>query len=343
MNPVTWGILGAANIALTKVIPGMQKGRLSRVMAIASRSPEKARSAAVSLGIPRAYGSYEALLDDPEVEAIYIPLPNHLHVPWSIRAVEAGKHVLCEKPIALTAAEAVQLRDAAARARVLVGEAFMVRAHPQWLEVKRLIESERIGALQLMHGHFSYGRRHSDDVRSRREYGGGILLDIGCYPINIARWMFGQEPIAAVAAIDRDRGVEDGVDWLTSGMLRFETGQATFSSAGQLVLHQRVHLFGEQGWIDVENPFTASPTKPARIFVYDGPRPGAEAAERIDIEPVDQYTLQGDQFSAAIRGVAGADVPCSIEDGIANMIVIDALFRSAETGRWERTDAISER
>jgi len=315
LKPVTWGVLGAANIALTKVVPGMQKGRLSRVVAIASRSAEKARSAAESSGIPSAYGSYEALLDD----------------------LEAGKHVLCEKPIALTAAEAVRLRDAAAGAGVLVGEAFMVRAHPQWFEVKRLIETGRIGALQLMHGHFSYGRRDPHDVRSRREYGGGVLLDIGCYPINIARWMFGREPVAAVAAIDRDR--ESGVDLLTSGMLRFHGGQATFSSAGQLVNHQRVQLFGERAWIDVETPFTASPAKPARIFVYDGNPRGADTAERIDLEPVDQYTLQGDRFSSAIRGVEGAHVPCSIEDAVANMMVIDALFRSAETGRWEKTQA----
>jgi predicted dehydrogenase len=203
-EPVRWGVLGAARIALDKVIPSMQAGELSRVVAIASRSTEKARAAAESLGIDRAYGSYQALIDDPDVEAIYNPLPNHLHVPWSIRAVRAGKHVLCEKPIGLSAREAVELRDAARQAGVLVGEAFMVRCHPQWVETRRLIDSGRIGTLQLVHGHFSYARRDATDVRSRLEYGGGALMDIGCYPITIARWMFGCEPLAAVAAVDRD-------------------------------------------------------------------------------------------------------------------------------------------
>ena len=331
MNPVRWGVLGAANIAIAKVIPAMQQGRLSRVVAIASRSPEKSREAAKALGIERAYGSYEALLEDAEVEAIYNPLPNHLHVPWSIRAVKAGKHVLCEKPIAMTAAQAEQLRAAAARTGMLVGEAFMVRSHPQWLAVERLIASGRIGSLQLIHGHFSYGKRDRHDVRSRVEYGGGVLLDIGCYPITIARWMFGREPVAAVATIERDP--EFGVDRLTSGMLRFHDGQATFSCGGELVAYQRVELYGERGRIEVEIPFTPPPTSRSRILVDDGSRFAAESAERIEIDAVNQYTLQGDQFSAAIRGVGTA--PCTIDDAIANMRVIDALFRSADTGRFE--------
>ena len=331
VNPVRWGVLGAANIAVAKVIPAMQQGRFSRVVAIASRSPEKSREAAQALGIARAYGSYEALLQDAEVEAIYNPLPNHLHVPWSIRAVEAGKHVLCEKPIALTAAQAEELREVAARTGVLVGEAFMVRSHPQWLAVRRLIASGRIGRLQLIHGHFSYGKRDRNDVRSRVEYGGGVLFDIGCYPITIARWMFGREPVGAIATIERDP--EYGVDRLTSGILRFDDGQATFSCGGELVPHQRVELYGDRGLIEVEIPFTPPPTSRARILVDDGSRFAAESAERIEIDAVNQYTLQGDQFSAAIRGVGA--VPCTIDDAIANMRVIDALFRSAETGRFE--------
>jgi predicted dehydrogenase len=331
VDPVRWGVLGAANIAVAKVIPAMQQGGLSRVVAIASRSPEKSRQAAQALGIARAYDSYEALLEDDEVEAIYNPLPNHLHVHWSIRAVEAGKHVLCEKPIALTAAQAAELRDAATRSGKLVGEAFMVRSHPQWLAVERAIASGRIGSLQLIHGHFSYGRRDRSDVRSQVEYGGGVLFDIGCYPITIARWMFGREPVAAIATIGRDP--EYGVDRLTSGMLRFDDHQATFSCGGQLVPHQRVELYGDRGRIEVEIPFTPPPTSRSRILVDDGSRFAGESAERIEIDAVNQYTLQGDQFSAAIRGVGA--VPCTIDDAIANMRVIDALFRSAETGRFE--------
>jgi predicted dehydrogenase len=321
-------VLGAARIALDKVIPSMQAGELSRVVAIASRSTEKARAAAESLGIDRAYGSYQALIDDPDVEAIYNPLPNHLHVPWSIRAVRAGKHVLCEKPIGLSAREAVELRDAARQAGVLVGEAFMVRCHPQWVETRRLIDSGRIGTLQLVHGHFSYARRDATDVRSRLEYGGGALMDIGCYPITIARWMFGCEPLAAVAAVDRDP--EFHVDRITSGLLRFDAGIATFDCGGAMAAHQRMELFGDHGRIQLDLPFTPRATERCRIVIHDGTRTDGDVVE---IDAADQYTLQGDRFSAAIRG--RGEVPSSIDNAIANMAVIDALFRSAETGRWE--------
>ncbi len=328
VEPVRWGVLGAARIALDKVIPSMQEGDLSRVVAIASRSADRARAAASALEIDRAYDSYDALLADPDVEAIYNPLPNHLHVPWSIRAVQAGKHVLCEKPIALSASEAIELRDAARQAGVLVGEAFMIRSHPQWSAARRFIENGRIGPLQLVHGHFSYPRREETDVRSRVDYGGGALLDIGCYPIVIARWMFGAEPVAAVAAIDRDP--EFQVDRITAGLLRFERGIATFSCGGSMVAHQRMELFGERGRMQFDLPFTPRSTERCRIMIDDGSRSGVEILE---IDAANQYTLQGDRFSAAIRGAG--DVPSSIDSAIANMQVIDALFRSAETGRWE--------
>jgi predicted dehydrogenase len=321
-------VLGAARIAVDKVIPSMQGGRLSRVVGIASRSVDRARAVATALGIDRSYDSYDALIDDPDIEAIYNPLPNHLHVPWSIRAARAGKHVLCEKPIALSAKEAVELRDAARDAGVLVGEAFMVRAHPQWIETRRLMESGRIGALQVVHGHFSYSRRDASDVRSRVEYGGGALLDIGCYPITIARWMFGAEPRSVAAAIDRDP--EFHVDRITSGLLRFDAGFATFTCGGAMVPHQRVELFGDRGRIQLDLPFTPRATERCRILIDDGSRAGAET---IEIDAANQYTLQGDRFSAAIRGEG--QVPVSIDDAIANMAVIDALFRSATSSRWE--------
>ena len=331
MKPVQWGVLGAANIAVEKVIPAMQKGSLSRVVAVASRSLEKAQQAADRHGISRAYGSYEALLSDPDVEAVYNPLPNHLHVPWSIRAVDAGKHVLCEKPIAMNVTEAIALGRAATHAGVLVGEAFMVRSHPQWHEVRRRVSAGQIGDLQLIHGHFSYGRRPPADVRNRIEYGGGVLMDIGCYPITIARWMFGREPVAVIAAIERDP--ETGVDHLTSGMLNFGSGHATFSCGGQMVPHQHVELFGERGRIDIDIPFTPSTERPARVLIDDGLR-RPSSTELLEFPAVDQYTLQGDEFSAAIRGVG--TVPTGIDDAIGNMKVIDALVKSAENGRWSQ-------
>ncbi len=196
LEPVRWGILGAANIAVKKVIPAMRASRLAVPVAIASRDIAKARAAAAALGIPRAYGSYEELLADADVEAVYNPLPNHLHVPWSIRAAQAGKHVLCEKPIALSASEARTLLAARDANHVQIAEAFMVRTHPQWQEVERVIASGRVGGLRLMTAHFSYYRRDPADIRSQLAWGGGALMDVGCYPIFIARWMFGAEPDA---------------------------------------------------------------------------------------------------------------------------------------------------
>ena len=331
-EPVRWGVLGAANIALHRVIPALQASTHMRVVAIASRDAEKSRAAATAFGIPRAYGSYEELIADPDVEAIYNPLPNHLHVPWSIRAAEAGKHVLCEKPIALTAAEARQLLDVRDRTGVQIAEAFMVRAHPQWAAVRELIAEGRIGELRLVDGHFSYFRRDPSDIRSRLEWGGGALMDIGCYPITLSRWLFGEEPTGVIATVDRDPDMQ--IDRLASGLLRFPSGQATFSCAGQLVSHQRMQVFGTEGRIEIEIPFNAPANHECRIFVDDGSKFGGASAETITLPAVDQYRLQGERFSEAVRGIGA--VPVSLEDAISNMAVLDALFRSATSGRWEQ-------
>ena len=330
---VRWGVLGAANIGVKKVIPAMQRGARTHVVAIASRDLAKAEAAASTLGVPRAYGSYEELLADPEIEAIYNPLPNHLHVPWTIRAAEAGKHVLCEKPIALSASEARQLLDVRARTGVHIGEAFMVRNHPQWLAARELVESGRIGELRVVAGHFAYFRRDPNDVRSVPEWGGGGLMDVGCYPITMSRWLFGEEPDAVIGIIDRDPELR--VDRIASGLMRFPSGgQATFTSAMQLVHYQRMQLHGTSGRIEVQIPFNAPNDRPTRIFVDDGREVGDRSAETIEFPIVDQYTLQGDNFSAAVRGEGS--VPVSVEDAVANMAVIDAIFRSADTGKWER-------
>jgi predicted dehydrogenase len=330
-SPVRWGVLGAANIALNKVIPAMQRGRASRIVAIASRDLAKARAAADRLGIPRAYGSYEELLADPDVEAVYNPLPNHLHVPWSIRAADAGKHVLCEKPIALSAAEARALLAARDRTGVQIGEAFMVRTHPQWERVRELIDADRIGELRVIVGHFSYYRRDFNDIRSRLDFGGGALMDIGCYPITLSRWLFDAEPLEVIAQIERDPDMQ--VDRLASGMLRFAAGQASFTCSGQLVPHQRMQIFGTRARIEVEIPFNAPPDSACRIYVDGGGDLAGRGRETIELPVVDQYTLQGDRFSDAIRGAG--QVPVRLEDAIGNMAVIDALFRSADTRRWE--------
>ena len=329
--PVRWGVLGAAHIAMSKVIPAMQRSPMTPVVAIASRDAEKARAAAWQLGIPRAYGSYEELLADPEIDAIYNPLPNHLHVPWSIRAAEAGKHVLCEKPLALSAADARQLLQVRDRTGVQIGEAFMVRAHPQWAAVRELIAEGRIGELKAIAGHFSYFRRDRADVRSRPEWGGGALMDVGCYPITLARWLFNAEPIEVTGVLEYDP--EFNVDRVGSGLLRFPTGQATFTCGSQLVAYQSMQIYGTEGRIAAQIPFTPPFDQPSRLVIDDGSAFAGAAAEEIEFPAVDQYRLQGERFSEAVRGIG--HVPTTLEDAIGNMAVIDAIFRSAKSRRWE--------
>ena len=331
LEPVRWGILGAAHIAVSKVIPAMQRSPMTPVVAIASRDGAKAQAAAAHLGIPRAYGSYDELLDDPDVDAIYNPLPNHLHVPWSIRAAEAGKHVLCEKPLALSAADARQLLRVRDRTGVQIGEAFMVRAHPQWAAVRELIAEGRIGELKAIAGHFSYFRRDRADVRSRPEWGGGALMDVGCYPITLARWLFNAEPIEVTGVLEYDP--EFKVDRVGSGLLRFPTGQATFTCGSQLVAYQSMQIYGTEGRIEARIPFTPPFDQPSRLLIDDGSEFAGAAAEEIEFPAVDQYRLQGERFSEAVRGVG--HVPTTLEDAIGNMAVIDAIFRSAKSRRWE--------
>jgi predicted dehydrogenase len=330
-QPLRWGVLGAANIAVRKVIPAMRASPRACVVAVASRDIEKAQRAAAALDVPSAYGSYEELLADPNVDAIYYPLPNHLHVPWSVRAANAGKHVLCEKPIALTSDEARTLMEARDRNRVVIAEAFMVRVHPQWLEVRRRVRDGRIGTLRLVTGHFSYFRRDPKDVRSRVDWGGGALFDIGCYPITLARWLFDAEPIGVIATLDRDP--ELGVDRLVSALLQFESGHALFSCGSQLVPFQRMTILGERRRIEVEIPFNAPPDRRCRIFVDDGSSLASAAATMIEFPAIDQYALQAERFADAVAG--RCEVAVTLEDAIANMAVIDALFRSAETRRME--------
>jgi len=319
---VRWGVLGAAKIAVEKVIPAMQQGEWSEVVAMASRDETKARDAAGRLGVARAYGSYEELLADPEIEAVYNPLPNHLHVPWSVRAAEAGKHVLCEKPVALDAAEARTLLEARDRTGVRIQEAFMVHTHPQWVGVRELVRAGRIGSLRAFECHFSFFNRDPLNIRNRREWGGGALMDIGCYPVHLSRFVFGEEPRRVLGLVERDP--ETGVDRLTSAVLEYPSGHATFTCSIQMAFHQRVQLFGTSGRIEVEIPFNAPPDRPTRVFVDD---------ETHEFPACNQYTIQGDLFSRAVREDTPQPIP--LEDAVANMAVIDAVFRSAESGRWE--------
>lgn len=326
---VRWGVLSTANIGRGKVIPAMKKAEHVEVVAIASRNEARAREVAGELGISRTHGSYEALLSDPEVEAVYIPLPNHLHVEWSVKALEAGKHVLCEKPIGLSVAEAITLHEAGDRHPGLkLMEAFMYRHHPQWQTAKKLVDAGEIGTLKMVQSFFSYNNTNPDDIRNQAEIGGGGLMDIGCYPISASRFLFGSEPRAVSAAIEYDR--EFKTDTFGSAILEFEHGTASFGYSTQSQPHQRVQAIGTKGRIEVMIPFNAPPDRPCIVNLYRG----AEV-ERIELPTADQYTIQGELMSLAILN--NEAVPTPFADAVANMRVIENCFAAAEEHRSVET------
>ncbi|MBV9273991.1 MAG: Gfo/Idh/MocA family oxidoreductase [Verrucomicrobia bacterium] len=328
---VAWGVLGVANIAVKKVLPAMQKGEWCDIAAIASRDLAKAQQAARELGIRKAYGSYEELLGDSEIEAVYNPLPNHLHVPWSIKSAEAGKHVLCEKPISLNVKEANLLLEVRNRTGVKIEEAFMVRTHPQWRAAVDLVQSGKIGKVRAISGCFSYHNRDPKNVRNILEYGGGGMMDIGCYLVFTSRFIFGEEPTRVFGVIEEDP--EFRTDVLSSGVMQFPSGHSVFTCSTQLVPYQKVQIFGTEGRVEIEIPFNAPPDKPCRIYLDNGADPSGRSAELIEFPTTDQYTVQGDLFSQSIR--EGTELAVPLEDSIKNMAVIEAVFRSGKSGKWE--------
>jgi predicted dehydrogenase len=332
---VQWGVLGTANIAIKKVIPAMQAGAYSEIAAIASRNGETARRVAGELEIPCSYGSYDALLADPEIEAVYIPLPNRLHAEWSIRAAGAGKHVLCEKPLGMNADEVRKMIEARDRTGVKIQEAFMVRTHPAWMAVREMVRHGRMGELRAVTGFFSYHNVDPANIRNRLEIGGGGIMDIGCYCINLARFIFDDEPRRVIGLIERDNS--SGIDNLSSAILDFPAGQATFTCSTRLVPYQRMQIFGSKARIEIQIPFNIPPDTAITVFIDDGSDLYSKAMESIRFEAVNQYTIQGDLFSRAIRENSEQAIP--LEDSLNNMEAIDALFRSAENGRWERPAA----
>jgi predicted dehydrogenase len=327
MTRVRWGIISTANIGVVKVIPAMQRGLYTEVTAIASRDRSRADAAARSLGIPKAYGSYEALLEDPDIDAVYNPTPNHLHVPWSIRAIQAGKHVLVEKPVAVDAAEATRLQHEAARhPRLKVMEAFMYRFHPQWVLAKGIVDDGQIGELRTIQTFFSYFGDDPTNVRNQKAIGGGGgLMDIGCYPVSLSRWIHGAEPSRVVGAVDVHPTF--GVDVLASAVMDFGRSTATFTVGTLVSPYQRVTIFGTEGSVEIEIPFNALPNAPHRLWHRRG-----TSSTTHEVGEHDQYTAQGDLLSRAI--LDDTPVPTPLDDAVANMRVIDALFRSAAERNW---------
>ncbi|MFC2080936.1 Gfo/Idh/MocA family protein [Bacteroidota bacterium] len=324
---IRWGVLSTAKIGREKVIPAMQKSSLVDLLAISSRNISKAKETASRLGISRAYGSYEELLRDPEVDAIYNPLPNHLHLEWTLKSLEAGKHVLCEKPIGMDSGEASILVDAAGKySRLKVMEAFMYRFHPQWQKTLDLVLKGAIGEIRTIHSFFSYNNLDPENIRNRVEAGGGALMDIGCYCISFPRFLLGKEPVRVSGLIERDPVMK--TDRLTSGMLDFSEGiTSSFTCSTQLMPYQRTQVIGTDGRIEIEIPVNVPPDKKSRIWLHK-----KENTQEIGFDAVDQYTLQGESFSKAI--LENSQVPIPLEDALNNMKVIDAIRKSAESKTW---------
>jgi predicted dehydrogenase len=324
-----WGVLSTANIARTKVVPGLRRSARGEVVAIASRDDATARRVADGLRIGRAHGSYGALLEDPEVDAIYIPLPNHLHAEWTIAAARAGKHVLCEKPLALTAEDARRMVAAADEAGVVLMEAFMYRHHPSWVAAREVLASGRIGDLVAVQSWFSYYNDDPTNIRNLLEAGGGALYDIGCYCVNLSRMLFGGEPREVLGAVVRDP--VGGTDTLTTGILTFDRGIATFGCSTRAEPDQRVDIYGTTGRISIDIPFNIPPDRATRVSVTSGGQPPvAPHTDVLTFETQDPYAAEADAFTATV--LDGAPHPLPPADAVANVEVIERLFASARAG-----------
>jgi predicted dehydrogenase len=329
MANLRWGILSTADIGRKKVIPGLQKAARCEVVAIASRDAGQARLVADELGIPTAHGTYEALLADPDVDAVYIPLPNHLHAEWTIAAARAGKHVLCEKPLAMTAADAERMAAVCETEDVRLMEAFMYRLHPSWVAVNQIVSSGRLGRIMAVDSWFSYYNDDSTNIRNQLEAGGGALFDIGCYCVNLSRMLFDAEPHGVRASITRD--ADTGVDVLTSAVLEFTGGLAAFTCSTRVETDQRVHVYGTEGRLSIGIPFNIPPDLPTYVHVTaGGDPPVAPATETLTFEPADPYTVEAERFAAAI--LDGLPTPTPPEDAVANLRVIERIFAAAASG-----------
>ncbi|MEP6595211.1 MAG: Gfo/Idh/MocA family oxidoreductase [Ginsengibacter sp.] len=328
MKKVRWGILSTAKIGREKVIPAMQAGKFCEVVAIASRDKKHARSEADRLNIPKAYGSYEEMLTDADVDAVYIPLPNNMHIPWAIKSMEANKHVLCEKPIGLSSSETNQLLKAANnKPHLKVMEAFMYRFHPQWQHTLKLVKDGEIGTLKSIQSFFSYHNVDPDNIRNQKDTGGGGMMDIGCYCTSLSRFIFGNEPEKVFGIVEYDSRLQ--IDKIASGILAFSTGTSSFTCSTQLMPYQRVNILGTEGRIEIEIPFNAPSDKDTRIWLNK-----KDGTKEIVFEPIDQYTIQGDLFSMAILN--NTPVPTDLQDAVNNMIVIEAIFESSKEGMWKQ-------
>jgi predicted dehydrogenase len=337
VDPVRWGVLGAAAIATSRFIPAMKGAGSARLVGLASRDAGKAKAVAQEFGIPRHFGSYDALIADPEIEALYIPVPNHLHVEWSVKALAASKHVLCEKPLCLSAADVVTLQRARDRSGRYIEEAFSYRNHPQWTRIGELMGSGAIGAPRAVQCTLAKQFLDPKDIRNNPDVGGGGLYDLGSYAISACSAIFKRAPLRVIAALDRDPQFK--IDRLSTALLDYGDGHASFTVATQAgpsawATHQQFSVLGSNGWLRCDFPYAHGRPTPCNVFVGDHTSHGAIATQAFAFEPVNQYTLQVERFSQLLRGEAVPSWP--IEDSLLTLRIIEALFESAKTDRWQR-------
>lgn len=332
MKKSRWGILGAAGIARKQLIPSLHASETCELVAVASREPEKAATYAKENNIPVSYGSYEELLADPTIDIIYNPLPNHLHVEWTRKAVEAGKHVLCEKPLSLSVSdveELIALRDSSKK---LIGEAYAMFHQPRLQSLKHQLDTEKYGKLESAHGVFYAKNQDPTNIRNAYDHtmGGGALWDIGVYPVTVGRWMFGEEPTEVSCVMDFDEKLN--VDHHTTGILKFPSGgQMSFATGMRHPFHTHMTLYTQSHRFEVANTFH-SDVKNQMIFeVFDGQKP--PVAKTYSFEPVDQYALECDNFAKA--AFSGEPFAGSLEQTLASTKVLLALFKAAKSNRFE--------
>lgn len=322
MQEIRWGILGCAKIAQTALIPAIQKSKTGKISALASRNIDKASDWAKKLGVSKAYGSYEELLADKNIDAIYIPLPNHLHVPWSLKCIEANKHVLSEKPLSVRLEEAELLyKKSKEYPKIKTMEAFMYRFHPQWIKLKEMLRSGKVGTLRQIQIHYSYYNTHSENIRNQKETGGGGLLDIGCYAISSSRWLFGKEPKRVSGLIERDPNY--GTDRIASAILQFDEGMSVFSCSTQTLGYESVQAIGTEGILEIKK---INPLHDMDTTIFYTTRQGTE---KIHPGKSDHYENMVDHFAQSI--FEDKEVPTPLSDGVANMRCIESIFKSAET------------
>ncbi|MDI4643571.1 Gfo/Idh/MocA family protein [Cohnella hashimotonis] len=317
-----WGIAGCAGIAVNAVMPAIQSSETGVIAAVASRDISKAKAAADKFGIDRAYGSYEELMEDPDIDAVYIPLPNHLHREWTIRAAEAGKHVLCEKPLALTAREAAEMAEACARSGVHLAEAFMYRHHPRIGQIRHIVGSGEIGSLRALNGAFTFNNASdAANIRYRSDWGGGSLYDVGCYPLSAARLIVGREP-EAVTVHAMFSPEHDNVDMMASGLVEFSDGIAlTFDCGMWAAFRQTLEIVGTDGRIFVPHAFLTGADN-AGFEVH-----GTGGSRIVQADGVNAYRLEVDDFASVVAGEKEPAFPA--DDALRNMRLLEACLQSA--------------